>query len=136
MIYTKTVGIRLRYIQTFGTDFRLGKESEITMKIHLPSGYSSEFYTNNHYYQPGMYDESELPPDLVAYLIKEGFAEYVVETDDGKHQSGWYESDEGHAFHAHGKDMSPETLAALKKLADAAYKHLDSLPDDAPLDDE
>jgi hypothetical protein len=57
-------------------------------------------------------------------------------SENDKHQSGWYESDEGHAFHAHGKDMSPETLAALKKLADAAYKHLDSLPDGATLDDD
>lgn len=57
-------------------------------------------------------------------------------SDNDKYQSGWYESEEGHAFHAHGKDMSPETLAALKKLADAAYKHLESLPDDAPGDDD
>lgn len=49
------------------------------MKIYLPSGYSSEFYTNNHYYQPGVYDESELPLDLVSYLIKEKFACYILE---------------------------------------------------------
>lgn len=53
-------------------------------------------------------------------------------SDNDKYQSGWYESNEGHAFHAHGKDMSEETIAALKKLADAAYKHLESLPDRAP----
>lgn len=57
-------------------------------------------------------------------------------SENDKHQSGWYESNEGHAFHAHGQDMSQETLAALKKLADIAYAHLDSLPDDESEEDD
>lgn len=43
-----------------------------------------------------------------------------------KHNSGWYRSEGGQTFHAHGKGMSDETIAALGKLADAAAAMMDS----------
>jgi hypothetical protein len=77
-VYTGTVNIRFRYTRTFGTDFRLGKGSGLTMKIYLPSGYKS-WLSDNVYYQPGVHDESEIPAKVVDYLIKEKFACYILE---------------------------------------------------------
>lgn len=43
-----------------------------------------------------------------------------------KYQSGFYTDDEGRPFHVHGKNMSEETMDALKALVKAAH---DEFPD-------
>ena len=50
------------------------------MKIYLPSGYRSPL-SDDIYYPPGTYEEGELPPKLVAYLLEEGFAEQVEDDE-------------------------------------------------------
>ncbi len=42
--------------------------------------------------------------------------------DPRLHQSGYYQNVEGVMFHAHGHNMSSETLAALGEVVNAAVK--------------
>lgn len=44
-----------------------------------------------------------------------------------KYQSGWYQDDEGHPFHVHGKNMSKGTMDALKVLAKAVHDEFPNL---------
>jgi hypothetical protein len=41
------------------------------------------------------------------------------------HGSGWYTSEGGNVFHAHGSNMSDETIKALGAVADAVRKMIE-----------